>query len=226
MVTPFDSAAESVAVTVAGFPSSTGFGVTDSRTVGVVGVVTVEPAFSGIVSSSHGCPGIVGSVDNWGPITVTQIVSSSSRSPSSTTLSVAVARREPLGITISVVLFAVPGGSNVKSTPATAALSPLPSKKKAIVIPPVGAGFEIVAVNLTRCPSTGRSVLAVSVASSAPTSEMVTKTEVVVPGPTDAGRVPSATVNVSWSTSVSWFVEIVPVPLVCPAVMATPDSVP
>ena len=45
-------------------------------------------------------------------------------------------------------------------------------------------------------------------------SRIVIRTEFGVPAVTDDGSVPSATVNVSFSVSGSWFVVIVPVPLV------------
>ena len=48
----------------------------------------------------------------------------------------------------------------------------------------------------------------------------------MLPRPTAGGRVPSITVNVSSSASVSWFAEIVPVPLVDPDETVIDDSVP
>ena len=88
----------------------------------------------------------------------------------------------------------------------------------------VACVFVSVTVTVTSAPSRTGFGDADTVAE--PASVMVTVTEFVVPAVTDPGRVPSATVNVSSFSSVSLFVEIVPVPLVCPAVTVIPDSVP
>ncbi|MCY3594324.1 MAG: hypothetical protein OXH01_03690 [Bacteroidetes bacterium] len=55
-------------------------------------------------------------------------------------------------------------------------------------------------------------------------SLIVTSTALGLPAVTDGGRLLSATVNVSSSASASSVVEIVPVPLVEPALIAMPDS--
>ena len=86
--------------------------------------------------------------------------------------------------------------------------------------------FESVTVTVTSPPSLTGFGDTDSDTNGTSSSVMVTVTEFVVPAVTDAGRVPSATVNVSSFSSVSWFVEIVPVPLVCPAATVIADSVP
>ena len=57
-------------------------------------------------------------------------------------------------------------------------------------------------------------------------SEILIRTELGVPAVTDVGSVPRDTVKVSSSSSVSWFVEIVPVPLVWPEAIVMEVSVP
>ena len=57
-------------------------------------------------------------------------------------------------------------------------------------------------------------------------SQIVTVTEPGLPACTDDGRLPSATVNVSKSVSSSSFVDIVPVPLIEPALISIPESEP
>ena len=59
-----------------------------------------------------------------------------------------------------------------------------------------------------------------------PASEIVIRTEFGLPAATPFGRVPSATVNLSSSVSVSCAVVIVPVPVVFPRLIVMLDSGP
>ena len=95
-----------------------------------------------------------------------------------------------------------------------------------IVTAPVSASDKDT-VTVTEVPSFTGFGAADSVTFGRPSSSrMVTCTEVVVPARTVAGRVPKLTVNVSSSSSVSWFVAIVPVPVVEPALTVMLVSVP
>ena len=92
-----------------------------------------------------------------------------------------------------------------------------------------GSASDSVAVTVTDEPSdTGFGAAESHTAGEPSSSWIVICTELAVPAVTDDGRltVSSATVNVSLSSSASWFVEIVPVPLVSPELIVMLVSVP
>ncbi|MCY3594323.1 MAG: hypothetical protein OXH01_03685 [Bacteroidetes bacterium] len=208
IVTSLDSAADSIADTVTGSPSSTGFGETDSHTAGVV-----PPSPSRMVTSTAlGLPAVT---DDGRLLSATVNVSSSA-SASSVVEIVPVPLVEPALIVME--------GSEPKS-PASA----VPAVCVSGIVTSLDSAADSVADTVTGSPSstgfgeTDSCTVGIALPSS---SRIVTSTELGLPAVTDDGRLLSATVNVSSSASASSVVEIVPVSLVAPAPMVMELSVP
>ena len=98
------------------------------------------------------------------------------------------------------------------------------------IVTPPGNAADNLAVTVTEEPSsTGfgeADRLTNGGGTSSSSSAILTGTEDGLPARTDEGRLPSATVNVSSSVSVSWFVAIIPVPVVWSPLIVIDESVP